>query len=84
MAAYSPQERERRMSEVLMLARTLKMAEEAERCGESLKEFLRQAWPVLGMGTPFVPGWHIDALCEHMEALLRRDIRILIINISPR
>jgi hypothetical protein len=35
----------------------------------SLQEFIRRAWPVLQPATPFVPGWHIDALCEHLEAI---------------
>ncbi len=33
----------------------------------SLLEFIEQAWPVLQPATPFVPSWHIDALCEHLE-----------------
>src|SRR4029077_20482422 len=30
----------------------------------SLQEFIKQAWIILQPVTPFVPGWHIDALCE--------------------
>src|SRR6266849_1244848 len=50
----------------------------------SLREFIQQAWPVLQPVTPFVPGWHIDALCEHLEAITYGQIRNLVINIPPR
>lgn len=32
----------------------------------------------------FVPGWHIDAICQHLEAVTRGEIRNLVINIPPR
>src|SRR6266403_1020278 len=50
----------------------------------SLRAFIEQAWPVLQPATPFVPGWHIDALCEHLEAITYGQIRNLVINIPPR
>jgi hypothetical protein len=37
----------------------------------SLGEFVRQAWVVVEPSTPFVPGWHIDAIVEHLEAVSR-------------
>jgi hypothetical protein len=50
----------------------------------SLREFVRQAWHVVEPSTPFVPGWHIDAICDHLEAVMRGDIRNLLINVPPR
>jgi hypothetical protein len=32
---------------------------------------------------PFVPGWHIDAIAEHLEAVTRGQIRNLLITIPP-
>jgi predicted phage terminase large subunit-like protein len=32
----------------------------------------------------FVPGWHIDCLAEHLQAVARGDIRRLLITIPPR
>jgi predicted phage terminase large subunit-like protein len=49
-----------------------------------LGEFVRQAWAVVEPSTPFVPGWHIDAIIEHLEAVTRGDIRQLLINVPPR
>lgn len=50
----------------------------------SLREFCVAAWPVLEPGRQFVPNWHLDAICDHLEAVTRGDIRNLIINIPPR
>lgn len=50
----------------------------------SLRAFIAAAWPVLEPATPFVPGWHIDAMAEHLEAVSRGEIRALVINVPPR
>lgn len=47
-----------------------------------LKEFVRVAWPRV-VSAPLVWGWHMDAICEHLEALYRREIRDLVVNIPP-
>jgi predicted phage terminase large subunit-like protein len=47
-------------------------------------EFVRQAWPIVEPSTPFVPGWHIDAIIEHLEAVSKGQIRNLLINVPPR
>ena len=54
-----------------------------ERARRSLRTFIEAAWPIVEP-TPFVPGWHIDAVCEHLEAVTRGDIRNLLITIPPR
>jgi len=51
---------------------------------ESLHDFFRQAWPSMEGNTPFIDGWHIAAIAEHLEAVYRRDIKRLLINIPPR
>lgn len=50
----------------------------------SLSYYARQAWEVVEPGKEYVHGWHIDAICEHLEAVTRGEIRNLIINIPPR
>jgi hypothetical protein len=49
-----------------------------------LYEFVKQAWHVLEPGTAFVPGWHIEAICEHLEAVTAGEILRLLVNIPPR
>ncbi len=50
----------------------------------SFREFVRQAWLVIEPHTPFVPGWHIDAITDYLEAVTRGEIRNLLINVPPR
>lgn len=57
---------------------------EAERCRRSLRTYVERAWPVVEPKHAFVPGWHIDAICEHLEAVSTGQIESLIINIPPR
>lgn len=45
-------------------------------------EFVRVAWPRV-VPTPLVWGWYHDAICEHLEALYRREIRDLVVNVPP-
>lgn len=52
-------------------------------CEESLYEFLRQAWKWVDP-SPFIDGWPIEAVAEHLQAVCDGDIRRLIINIPPR
>jgi len=59
----------------------LLLKELAER---KLIEFVRQAWHVLEPDTPFVDGWHLHAICEHLEAVHEGKIKRLLINIPPR
>lgn len=49
-----------------------------------LAEFLQYLWPVLNPGTELKLSWHIEAICEHLEAVSRGEIKRLIINIPPR
>lgn len=49
-----------------------------------LKHFIEQAWNIVEPAYQYKSNWHIDAICDHLEAMRNRDIRQLIINISPR
>ena len=50
----------------------------------SLHEFVKQAWPQVEGGREFTDGWMIGAVCEHLEAVERGEIRNLLINQPPR
>lgn len=47
-----------------------------------LRQFARLAFPEVEPRT-FLPNWHVDAICEHLEAVSRGQIRNLVINIPP-
>ena len=55
----------------------------------SLSEFVVAAWPILNPSTPLVWGWHLWALCAHVEAQLlgskpgKQWRQNLVINVPP-
>lgn len=59
------------------------LAIERDLCSRSLVEFMRQAWHVLEPEQPYVHGWHIDAIAEHLEAITAGKITRLLINVPP-
>jgi len=48
------------------------------------RAFLEMGWPWMVSNEPFQPNWHIDAMCEHLEALARGEFWNLLINVPPR
>lgn len=54
-----------------------------ELCSRSLSEFVQAAWHVLEPGQPYIHGWHVDAVCEHLEAITYEQLNRLLINIPP-
>lgn len=57
----------------------------AEQAKRSFLMFLKDfAWPVLQPGTEFVDNWHVHAICEHLEAVSRGQIKRLLINLPFR
>lgn len=55
----------------------------AERARRSLQWFVRYFWDVLEPGTELIWSWHIEAICEHLEAVTNGEILRLLINIPP-
>ncbi len=63
-------------------ARGLRELERLE-CEAGLLGFTRHAWRLLEPGRRFVPGWHLEVLCDHLEAVTRGEITRLLINVPP-
>jgi predicted phage terminase large subunit-like protein len=64
---------------------TLSLTEvRAEKMRRSLKEFTKRSWQTIEPGRDFHDNWHIDAISEHLQAVVEGKIRRLIINIPPR
>lgn len=57
---------------------------EREICEEELHSYSTRAWPTIEPGKAFVDGWHIEGICEHLEAVTEGEIHKLVINIPPR
>src|SRR5947208_5796518 len=70
--------------ERLLLRPSLVQDIDREFARRSLREFIRHAWSVVEPATEFVPGWHLDAICDHLEAVTKGTLRNLLINIPPR
>ena len=61
---------------LIALDRTL-----VKKCG--LRKFIELSWHQIEPGKEFIPGWHIDAISEHLEAITKGHLTRLIINIPP-
>lgn len=55
----------------------------AEKCKRSFREFVQHAWPIADAGKEYVPNWHIDCICDHLQAITEGHIRKLVICIPP-
>lgn len=64
----------------------LTVAKDAERIRarcQTLSGFVREAWHVVEPNSTFVHGWHLDAICDHLEAVTDGRINRLLINVPP-
>jgi predicted phage terminase large subunit-like protein len=50
---------------------------------ESLIDFAEVFWPVIEPGRPFVRGWAVEAVCDHLEAVSKGHIKKLLMNVPP-
>ncbi len=57
---------------------------QAERARKSFALFAKEAWHVIEPGRPYVGGWHLDAIAEHLEAVTHGHIHKLLVNMPPR
>lgn len=57
---------------------------QAERARRSFSLFAKEAWHVIEPGRPYVGGWHLDAIAEHLQSVARGDIKRLLVNMPPR
>ncbi|MCP4741491.1 MAG: phage terminase large subunit [Actinomycetales bacterium] len=49
----------------------------------SLEAFVRFTWGIINPGRPLIWGWHMTALCDHLEAVTDGRIKKLVINVPP-
>jgi predicted phage terminase large subunit-like protein len=47
------------------------------------REFIKIAWRWVEPSKPFQHNWHIDAIADHLEAVVKGEIKRLVINIPP-
>ncbi len=83
MADMVRAERARRQAEAEREREEGSIEDVRRRCSNSMAEFVREAWHVLEPEMRYVHGWHIDAICDHLEAVTDGRITRLLINIPP-
>jgi predicted phage terminase large subunit-like protein len=49
----------------------------------SLFSYIKLMWPIVEPARQFIAGWHIEAMCEHLEAVTNGQITRLLINVPP-
>jgi predicted phage terminase large subunit-like protein len=55
-----------------------------ELAARKFRHFIPQAWSVIIPNKVFVPNWHIDAICDHLQAVKDREIKNLLVNMPTR
>lgn len=55
-----------------------------KQAARSFRAYIEQAWPILEPARSFLPNWHIDLICEHLEAITAGQTTRLLINLPPR
>lgn len=53
------------------------------RADTKLIDFIRLTWPILEPHQPLIVGWAMEAICDHLEAVSKGQIRNLLINVPP-
>ena len=51
---------------------------------DSLHEFFIQSWKVTTPGSALCDGWHLEAIAEHLEAVIAGELGDLLILVPPR
>ena len=52
-------------------------------CEQNFYSFVQTAFKIVEPGTDFIGNWHIEAICNHFDAMLMGKIKNLIINQPP-
>jgi predicted phage terminase large subunit-like protein len=61
----------------------LALLEQERRHCNKLINFVERAWPIIEPTEPFQYNWHLDVICDHLEAITRGELKNLLINVPP-
>ncbi len=64
-------------------ARQISKVREQQKYEASLMDFAEYVWPVVEPAIPFIKGWALEAICDHLQAVTDGYIRRLLINVPP-
>lgn len=63
--------------------KALREREAKQAAEQSLLAFVELMWPAVEPETPFVSGWVLEAICQHLEAVSDGDVTRLLMNVPP-
>lgn len=79
----APHDRLQRLVQATAILKTREVRSKQADLNGGLLEFVRYFWPVVEPSRPLIEGWPLEAICEHLEAVVRGDIKRLVISIPP-
>lgn len=59
------------------------IAIDRELAARSLRDYIEMSWPYIEPSQPFVGNWHLDAMCDVLEAAKRQELLRIVINVPP-
>lgn len=83
MVYTNPIVREERLRAFHKKVALYQLVEDRENCESSLAAFFEGAWPYIN-SADYQTGWAVEAMCDHLEAVVYGDIPRLLINCPPR
>jgi predicted phage terminase large subunit-like protein len=67
----------------LRMDRAATARERKRQAEQSLLSFVELMWHAVEPETPFVSGWVLEAICEHLEAVSNGELTRLLMNVPP-
>ena len=55
----------------------------AHKASQNFRDYIPMAWPIVEPDQPFIPAWHIDAMADHLQAMVDGHIRNLLVCVPP-
>lgn len=82
-SADALRERKARLAEMHAVKQLREEKREQANLNGGLLRFVRYFWPIVEPSRPLIEGWPLQAICEHLEAVTRGEIKRLAISIPP-
>ena len=83
LASQGDQDAQQQLGRMALRMRTEDDAEDAELMRREFARFARRAWREIE-SRPIIWSWHLDAMCQHLQAVSEGRIRDLLICVPPR
>lgn len=72
------------LADILKLKQKIREDSDKRNFEKSLHSYIKSAWTIIEPGITFIDNWHIECICEYLEAVSLGQINRLLINMPPR